>query len=228
MAARGVRAVAFLLISISRRPARLLAASRFTSHSQGAGSVSSKSLMSKTSRRSGVPNPPKLARGNRRRLARGFRWRELLPDRKPSERLRREKKRTAIRACGRSESGADRQVFPDPSASGIQPDRGGPAEASTRRATFAAFSPARLFPQPAALSAMAQVRLILAPCRFFASCETAFRTHCARDVRPASARVKAQDSTSGQAAQRHITSSGGETPSWIFCTGREFLNRRSR
>ena len=38
------------------------AARRLTSHSHGPGSVSSKSLMSKISRRSGVPNTPKLDR----------------------------------------------------------------------------------------------------------------------------------------------------------------------
>ncbi len=37
-----------------------LAARRLTSHSQGATAVSSKSLMSKASRRSGVAKPPKL------------------------------------------------------------------------------------------------------------------------------------------------------------------------
>ena len=40
----------------------MLAASRFTSHSHGPGSVSSKSLTSKTSLRSGEPNSPKLDR----------------------------------------------------------------------------------------------------------------------------------------------------------------------
>ena len=45
------------------RPAMtMLAASRLTSHSQGAGSVSSKSLASNTSVRSGDPNSPKLDR----------------------------------------------------------------------------------------------------------------------------------------------------------------------
>ena len=39
-----------------------LAASRFTSYSNGPGSVSSKSLRSKTSRRSGEANPPKFDR----------------------------------------------------------------------------------------------------------------------------------------------------------------------
>ena len=39
-----------------------LAASRLTSHSHGPGSVSSKSLTSKTRRRSGEPNTPKLDR----------------------------------------------------------------------------------------------------------------------------------------------------------------------
>ncbi len=38
------------------------AARRFTSHSQGAGSVSSKSLMSKMTFRSGVAKPPKFIR----------------------------------------------------------------------------------------------------------------------------------------------------------------------
>ena len=46
-----------------RAPAiTMLAASRFTSHSHGPGRVSSKSLMSKTSRRSGEAKPPKFAR----------------------------------------------------------------------------------------------------------------------------------------------------------------------
>ena len=45
------------------RPAiTTLAASRFTSHSHGPGCVSSKSLQSKMSLRSGVPNTPKLER----------------------------------------------------------------------------------------------------------------------------------------------------------------------
>ena len=39
-----------------------LAASRFTSHSHGPGSVSSKSLMSNTIRRSGDANTPKFDR----------------------------------------------------------------------------------------------------------------------------------------------------------------------
>ncbi len=39
-----------------------LAARRFTSHSQGPGSVSSKSLMSKIIRRSGVAKSPKFDR----------------------------------------------------------------------------------------------------------------------------------------------------------------------
>ncbi len=39
-----------------------LAASRLTSHSHGPGSVSSKSLMSNTSSRSGEPNRPKFDR----------------------------------------------------------------------------------------------------------------------------------------------------------------------
>ena len=39
-----------------------LAARRFTSYSNGPGSVSSKSLMSKTSRRSGEPYTPKFER----------------------------------------------------------------------------------------------------------------------------------------------------------------------
>ena len=44
-----------------RRATRsMLAASRLTSHSQAPGSVSSKSLMSNTTRRSGVANSPKL------------------------------------------------------------------------------------------------------------------------------------------------------------------------
>ena len=46
----------------SRPAISKLATSRFTSHSQGPGSVSSKSLMSKTRRRSGDPNTPKLER----------------------------------------------------------------------------------------------------------------------------------------------------------------------
>ena len=40
----------------------MLAARRLTSHSQGPGRVSSKSLQSKTSWRSGEPNTPKLER----------------------------------------------------------------------------------------------------------------------------------------------------------------------
>ena len=40
----------------------MLAARRLTSHSQGPGSVSSKSLQSKTSWRSGEPNTPKFER----------------------------------------------------------------------------------------------------------------------------------------------------------------------
>ena len=40
----------------------MLAASRLTSHSQGPGRVSSKSLQSKTRERSGEPNTPKLDR----------------------------------------------------------------------------------------------------------------------------------------------------------------------
>ena len=46
----------------SSRDARtMLAARRLTSHSHGAGSVSSKSLMSNSSRRSGLAKPPKFA-----------------------------------------------------------------------------------------------------------------------------------------------------------------------
>jgi hypothetical protein len=40
----------------------MLAVSRLTSHSQGAGRVSSKSLMSKKMLRSGVAKPPKFIR----------------------------------------------------------------------------------------------------------------------------------------------------------------------
>ncbi len=47
---------------LSRPAISKLAARRFTSHSQGPGSVSSKSLMSKIRRRSGEPNTPKLDR----------------------------------------------------------------------------------------------------------------------------------------------------------------------
>ena len=46
----------------SRAATSRLAASRFTSHSQGAGRVSSKSLTSNTSLRSGEPKMPKLDR----------------------------------------------------------------------------------------------------------------------------------------------------------------------
>ncbi len=46
----------------SRAAISMLAASRFRSHSQGPGSVSSKSLTSKTSSRSGAAKPPKLER----------------------------------------------------------------------------------------------------------------------------------------------------------------------
>ena len=47
---------------LSRQASTKLAARRFTSHSQGAGRVSSRSLMSKITRRSGVANAPKLSR----------------------------------------------------------------------------------------------------------------------------------------------------------------------
>ena len=47
---------------LSRPATTRLATSRLTSHSNGPGSVSSKSLTSKTSRRSGDPNTPKLDR----------------------------------------------------------------------------------------------------------------------------------------------------------------------
>ena len=46
----------------SRPATAKLATSRFTSHSNGPGSVSSKSLMLNTSRRSGAAKPPKLDR----------------------------------------------------------------------------------------------------------------------------------------------------------------------
>ena len=52
----------FLSAPMNRPASITLAASRFTSHSQGAGSVSSKSLMSNTSLRSGAPNPPKFSK----------------------------------------------------------------------------------------------------------------------------------------------------------------------
>jgi len=45
----------------SREASTTLAARRLTSHSHGAGSVSSKSLISNSSRRSGLANPPKFA-----------------------------------------------------------------------------------------------------------------------------------------------------------------------
>ena len=47
---------------LSRAAISMLAASRLTSHSHGPGSVSSKSLTSKTSRRSGEANTPKFDR----------------------------------------------------------------------------------------------------------------------------------------------------------------------
>ena len=47
---------------LSRAAMTTLAARRLTSHSHGPGSVSSKSLMSNTSRRSGEANKPKLER----------------------------------------------------------------------------------------------------------------------------------------------------------------------
>ena len=47
---------------LSRPATARLAASRLTSHSNGPGSVSSKSLTSNTSRREGEANAPKLAR----------------------------------------------------------------------------------------------------------------------------------------------------------------------
>ena len=46
----------------SRPATSMLAARRFTSHSHGPGSVSSKSLMSNSSLRSGEPNTPKFDR----------------------------------------------------------------------------------------------------------------------------------------------------------------------
>ena len=46
----------------SRPATSMLAASRFTSHSQGPGRVSSKSFTSKTKARSGEAKPPKLSR----------------------------------------------------------------------------------------------------------------------------------------------------------------------
>ncbi|MNF99138.1 hypothetical protein D3C84_820250 [compost metagenome] len=49
-------------IRLSRAATTKLIARRFTSHSQGAGSVSSKSLMSKIRLRSGVANKPKFNR----------------------------------------------------------------------------------------------------------------------------------------------------------------------
>ncbi len=45
---------------MSRPAISMLAAIRFTSHSQGPGSVSSKSLGPNTRRRSGAANPPKF------------------------------------------------------------------------------------------------------------------------------------------------------------------------
>ncbi len=52
-----------LFLNPRSRPATAkLAASRFTSHSNGPGKVSSKSLMSKISRRSGAAKTPKLER----------------------------------------------------------------------------------------------------------------------------------------------------------------------
>jgi hypothetical protein len=47
---------------IARPATAKLAAKRFTSHSNGPGSVSSKSLMLKTMRRSGAAKAPKFAR----------------------------------------------------------------------------------------------------------------------------------------------------------------------
>ena len=47
---------------LSRAATTKLAAIRFTSHSNGPGSVSSKSLRSNTSLRSGEPNTPKFDR----------------------------------------------------------------------------------------------------------------------------------------------------------------------
>ena len=52
----------FARYPLSRPATARLAASRLTSHSNGPGSVSSKSLTSKTSRRSGEANAPKLDR----------------------------------------------------------------------------------------------------------------------------------------------------------------------
>ena len=47
---------------LSRQATTKLGARRLTSHSHGAGSVSSRSLMEKMTRRSGVAKPPKLHR----------------------------------------------------------------------------------------------------------------------------------------------------------------------
>src|SRR5262249_34730252 len=48
------------LSALSRQATTKLAASRLTSHSHGAGRVSSRSLIEKMTRRSGVAKPPKF------------------------------------------------------------------------------------------------------------------------------------------------------------------------
>ena len=57
-----IRSCAFARKPLSRAAINMLAASRLTSHSHGPGSVSSKSLTSKTSRRSGEAKAPKFDR----------------------------------------------------------------------------------------------------------------------------------------------------------------------
>ena len=57
-----IRSWSLALKPLSRAPINRLATSRLTSHSHGPGSVSSKSLMSNTRRRSGEANTPKLDR----------------------------------------------------------------------------------------------------------------------------------------------------------------------
>ena len=61
-AARAILRRALAGNPLSRPATARLAASRLTSHSNGPGRLSSKSLTSKTSRRSGDANAPKLAR----------------------------------------------------------------------------------------------------------------------------------------------------------------------
>ncbi len=129
---RARRRAAACRVNPRSRPAiSMLAASRFTSHSHGPGSVSSKSLTSNTSRRSGVPKTPKFercaspqsctskSRARRRREVGGHDQR-----RAAVERERRD------RACGRSGSARAPGRGSPPAA---RAGRSGPAASPTAR-----------------------------------------------------------------------------------------------